>query len=90
MSIMGAAAAVTGIVMAGKAAVQVYADIDAEMASVRKFTGMTTEEVEKLNEQFKKIDTRTSREEWTRWLEWYMPGNGWLRRSYLPRLWRAL
>ena len=63
MSIMGAAAAVTGIVMAGKAAVQVYADIDAEMASVRKFTGMTAEEVEKLNEQFKKIDTRTSRED---------------------------
>lgn len=63
MTIMGAAAAVTGIVMAGKAAVQVYADIDAEMASVRKFTGMTAEEVEKLNEAFKKIDTRTSRED---------------------------
>ena len=44
-TIMGAAAAVTGFVMAGKAAVQVYADIDAEMASVRKYTGMTEEQV---------------------------------------------
>lgn len=51
MTIMGAAAAVTGIVMAGKAAVQVYADIDAEMASVRKFTGMTAEEVEQGTEE---------------------------------------
>ena len=63
MTIMGAAAAVTGLVMAGKAAVQAFADIDAEMASVRKFTGMTAEEVQKLNEEFKKIDTRTSRED---------------------------
>lgn len=63
MTIMGAAAAVTGLVMAGKAAVQVYADIDAEMASVRKFTGMTEEQVRKLNEAFKQIDTRTSRED---------------------------
>ena len=63
MTIMGAAAAVTGLVMAGKAAVQVFADIDAEMASVRKFTGMTEEQVRQLNEEFKKIDTRTSRED---------------------------
>ena len=62
-TIMGAAAAVTGLVMAGKAAVQVFADIDAEMASVRKFTGMTEEQVRQLNEEFKKIDTRTSRED---------------------------
>ena len=54
-TIMGAAAAVTGLVMAGKAAVQVFADIDAEMASVRKFTGMTEEQVRQLNEEFKKI-----------------------------------
>ena len=63
MTIAGAAAAVTGLVMAGKAAVQVYADLDAEMASVRKFTGMTAAEVEQLNEAFKQIDTRTSRED---------------------------
>lgn len=63
MTIAGAAAAATGLIMAGKAAVQVYAEIDAEMASVRKFTGMTAEEVEQLNEAFKQIDTRTSRED---------------------------
>lgn len=57
------AAALTGVVMAGRSAVKAYAEMDAEMANVRKFTGMTTEQVEDLNEEFKKIDTRTSREE---------------------------
>ncbi len=37
--------------------------MDAEMANVRKFTGMTAEQVAALNEEFKKIDTRTSRED---------------------------
>lgn len=62
-TIAAGAAAVTGLVMAGRSAVNAYAEMDAEMASVRKFTGMTAEEVERLNEEFKKIDTRTSREE---------------------------
>ena len=61
-TIMGAAAAVTGLVMAGRSAVKAYADMDAEMANVRKFTGMTAKQVEDLNEEFKKMDTRTSRE----------------------------
>ncbi|MBQ5627200.1 MAG: phage tail tape measure protein, partial [Bacteroidaceae bacterium] len=61
-TIAAGAAAVTGLVMAGRSAVNAYAEMDAEMASVRKFTGMTAEEVEKLNEEFKKMDTRTSRE----------------------------
>ena len=56
-------AAVTGLVMAGRSAVKAYADMDAEMANVRKFTGMTAEQVELLNEEFKKIDTRTARED---------------------------
>lgn len=58
-----AAAAFAGVVMSGKAAVQAYADMEAEEANVRKFTGMTAEEVASLNEEFKKLDTRTSREE---------------------------
>lgn len=62
-TIMGAAAAVTGLVMAGRAAVNAYAEMDAEMANVRKFTGMEEEQVKELNEEFKKIDTRTGREE---------------------------
>ena len=37
-----------------------YIELDAEMANVRKFTGMTRQSVEELNEEFKNIDTRTS------------------------------
>lgn len=58
-----AVAAFGGIVVSGKAAVQAYADMEAEMANVRKYTGMTAEQVETLNEAFKHIDTRTSRED---------------------------
>lgn len=53
----------TGLTFAARKAVNAYAEMDAEMASVRKFTGMTAEQVEDLNEEFKKIDTRTSREQ---------------------------
>ncbi len=42
--------------------VSAYADHDAAMANTQKFTGMTREEVERLNEEFKKMDTRTSLE----------------------------
>ena len=56
------AAAVTGVVMAGRSAVNAYAEMDAEMANVRKYTGMTAEQVALLNKEFLKIDTRTSRE----------------------------
>lgn len=62
-TIMAGIAAVTGLVMAGRSAVRAYADMDAEMANVRKFTGMDAEQVKELNEEFKKIDTRTAREE---------------------------
>lgn len=40
-----------------------YASMEQEMANVRKFTGMTEEQVASLNEQFKTIDTRSSREQ---------------------------
>ncbi len=63
MSIASAAAAFTGLVFTARQAVQAYADMEAEMANVRKFTGMTEDDVEKLNEEFKKMDTRTSRED---------------------------
>ena len=59
---MGGVAALTGAVVAGKKAVQMYAEMEQEMASVRKYTGMTAEQVEHLNEAFKKIDTRSPRE----------------------------
>ena len=40
--------------------VNAYIKLDAEMANVQKFTGMTRQSVEELNEEFKDIDTRTS------------------------------
>lgn len=63
MSIASAAAAFTGMVFTARQAVQAYADMEGEMANVRKFTGLTSSEVEKLNEAFKSMDTRTSRED---------------------------
>lgn len=42
--------------------VDAYASMDQEMANVRKFTGLTAEQVEALNEEFKNMDTRTTRE----------------------------
>lgn len=62
MSVASAAAAFTGLVFTARQAVQAYADMEAEMANVRKFTGMTADEVGQLNEAFKGMDTRTSRE----------------------------
>lgn len=62
-TIVGATAAITGLIMAGRSAVKAYADMDAEMANVRKYTGMDAEQVRDLNEEFKKMNTRTSREE---------------------------
>ena len=37
-----------------------YAEVEQEMANVRKFTGMSADEVKSLNEELAKIDTRTS------------------------------
>lgn len=62
-ALAGMAAAVTGLVMAGRSAVNAFAEMDQEMANVRKFTGMSAEQVEELNVEFKKIDTRTARED---------------------------
>ncbi len=59
----GAAAVGTGLVMAGRKAVNAFAEMDAEMANVRKFTGLADNEVKELNEDFKRMDTRTSRED---------------------------
>lgn len=63
MALVAIGAAITGLVMAGRKAVNAYAEMEQEMANVRKFTGMEADEVAALNEEFKKMDTRTSREE---------------------------
>ena len=62
-SIMAVAAAVTGLVMAGRKAVQSYADMEEQMANTVKFTRMTAEQVAELNEIFKSMDTRVARDE---------------------------
>lgn len=56
-------AAITGLSMAFRKASQDAAAMDDAYSQVRKTTGLTREEVEQLNEAFKKMDTRTSREE---------------------------
>lgn len=61
-AIVQVGAALTGLTMTIRKSVDAYASMDQEMANVRKYTGQTTEEVEELNEEFKKMDTRTPRE----------------------------
>ncbi|WP_300910187.1 phage tail tape measure protein, partial [Muribaculum intestinale] len=40
-----------------------FAEMEEQLANTRKFTGMTEAQVRELNEGFKKMDTRTSREQ---------------------------
>ena len=61
-AIVQVGAALTGLTMTIRKSVDAYASMDQEMANVRKYTGQTTEEVEELNEELKKMDTRTPRE----------------------------
>ncbi len=56
-------AAVTGLSMAFRKSAQDAAAMDDMYAKVMKTTGLTKEEVEKLNEAFKEMDTRTAREQ---------------------------
>lgn len=62
-AIMAFAAAVTGLVMAGRKAGQAYADMEEQMANTVKYTRMTAVQVEELNEIFKGMDTRLAREQ---------------------------
>lgn len=62
-ALMVAAGAMTGLVLSGRKAVEAFAEMDQEMANVRKYTGMAAEQVEALNEEFKKMDTRSSRQQ---------------------------
>lgn len=61
--LMGAAAAVTGLVMAGRKAVNAFADMDESMTNTQKYTGLAEKKVVELNEAFKKTDTRLTREQ---------------------------
>lgn len=59
---LGAVAAISGITFTIKKCVEEYAKMDDEMTNVRKYTGQTADEVERMNEDFKKMDTRTPRQ----------------------------
>lgn len=59
-------ASLSGAISLGKEAVDKYVSMEGEMANVRKYTGLAADEVDRLNEEFKNMDTRTSREELNR------------------------
>lgn len=59
---LGAVAAISGITFTVKKCVEEYAKMDDEMTNVRKYTGQAAEEVERMNEDFRKMDTRTPRQ----------------------------
>lgn len=53
----------SGVRRVAEEAVQAYADMMEAESQVTKYTGMTKDEVRALNEDFKRMDTRTSREQ---------------------------
>ena len=61
--ILGVIATISGLTFTVKSCVEKFASMDEEMTNVRKYTGQTADEVERMNEDFKKMETRTAREE---------------------------
>ena len=61
-AILALGAAITGLVMAGRKAVNAFAEMEEQLANTRKYTGLSEQAVIQLNEAFKKMDTRTPRE----------------------------
>lgn len=57
-----AIASLTGVAMTARKCVDEFAEMQEAESQVRKYTGMTAEEVKGLNEEFKQMDTRTPRE----------------------------
>ena len=56
-------AAYSGLRDIVKGSVEAFAEMDQEMNNVRKYTGQSIEEVQRMNETFKQMDTRTPREQ---------------------------
>ena len=54
---------ISGISTTIRKSVEDFATMEEEMADVRKYTGMTADQVRDLNEELKKMDTRTGREQ---------------------------
>lgn len=55
-------AGITGLSVAMRKSVDDYAKMQEAMAGVKKYTGLADDEIKDLNEDLKKMDTRTSRE----------------------------
>lgn len=56
----------SGAISIADKSIRDYASIQEEMAGVSKYSGLAAEDIERLNEAFKSIDTRTSRAELNR------------------------
>lgn len=54
--------AITGLSATIRSTTNAYAEMEEAMADVRKYTGQTEAQVHEMNEEFKKMDTRTPRE----------------------------
>ncbi len=61
--VMAAAASFAAVIFSVKQAINAYLELDEKMTDVMKTTGLTKEQVEKLNAELTKIDTRTSQQE---------------------------
>ena len=59
---ISAIAAISGITFTVKKCVEEYAKMDDEMTNVRKYTGQAADDVERMIEDFMKMDTRTPRQ----------------------------
>lgn len=56
-------ASLSGLLMAGKKSITMFAEFDDKVTDVMKTTGRTRDEVYAINEELKKIDTRTAQDE---------------------------
>lgn len=63
MLVGSAIASLTGLTLTIRKCTNAYAQMEDVMAGVRKYTGQTDEQVREMNEDFKQMDTRSSREQ---------------------------
>lgn len=61
--VSSAVGSLTGLALTIRKCTNAYAEMEDVMASVRKYTGQTDEEIRQMNEDFKQMDTRSSREQ---------------------------
>lgn len=57
----GLIASLTGVALTARKCVDEFAEMEESQSQMRKYTGLTTQEVKDVNEEFKRMDTRTAR-----------------------------